>query len=129
MCKLKFVIILMKKTIYILFVSLLFLSSCKKEAKTVSVTYKIIVTGGNPTYTASYTLADGTTKTQGKITQSKWLSDNIKEVETGKYISLSVEGSGGGFYELFIYINGILNSHREAGDGYGTQTLNTQVTD
>ena len=119
----------MKKLIYILFAALLIVS-CKKEPKTVYVSYKIIETSANsPIYTVAYSLADGTTKTVGGLTSSKWVSDKVSDVEIGKYLSLSVEGSGGGAYEMYIYINGRLDSQRIAGDGYGRQTLNIQVPD
>ncbi|HEY0030138.1 MAG TPA: hypothetical protein VGC65_05225 [Bacteroidia bacterium] len=118
----------MQKIFYLLLSSLLLFSSCKKEPKTVYVTYKIIETSNNtPTYTVSYTLASGTTKSQGNLTQSKWVSDKITDVEVGKYITLSVEGSGGGDYDMFIYINGSLYAHRKAEDGFGRQTLESQV--
>ena len=117
----------MKKLLYILLASLLF-SSCKKEPKTVYVSYKIIETSANsPTYTVGYSLADGTTKSIGGLTSSKWVSDKVSDVEIGKYLSLSVEGTGGGAYEMYIYVNGRLDSQRIAGDGYGRQTLTTQI--
>ena len=117
----------MKKLLYILLVSLL-IASCKKEPKTVYVSYKIIETSANsPTYTVGYSLADGTTKSIGGLTSSKWVSDKITDVERGKYVSLSVEGNGGGAYEMYIYINGQLDSKRIAGDGFGKQTLTIQI--
>ena len=116
-----------KKLLFILFASL-FIASCKKEPKTVYVSYKIIETSANsPTYTVGYSLADGTTKSIGGLTSSKWVSEKVSDVERGKYISLSVEGSGGGAYEMYIYINGQLDSKRIAGDGYGRQTLTIQI--
>ncbi len=117
----------MKKLIFVLFTILAF-SSCKKEPKTVYVSYKITETSAyTPTYIVSYTLADGTTKTIGGLTANKWISEKITAVEIGKYLSLSVEGNGGGIYEMFIYVNGTLDSRRDAGDGHGAQTLNTQI--
>ncbi len=119
----------MKNSIYILSgIILLVLSSCKKEPKTAYVTYKVIETSNStPTYTVGYTLANKSTKTLGSLTQDKWVSDKIADVALGTYISLSVEGSGGGTYDLFIYINGVLHSRRQAGDGFGIQTLESQV--
>ncbi len=102
--------------------------SCKKEPKTVSITYKIIEkTSFTPTYTVSYTLANGTSQSKGGITAAKWVSDKIPDVEMGKAISLSVEGNGGGEYDMYIYINGSLQAHRIAEDGHGRQTLNAEV--
>lgn len=119
----------MKKILYILsgIIFLLF-SSCKKEPKTVYVTYKVMENSSNiPTYTVGYTLANKSTKTLGSLTQSKWVSDKITDIEFGTYLTLSVEGSGGGDYDMFIYINGALHSHRQATDGHGIQTLEVQV--
>lgn len=125
MCRLKNE--LMKKIVSILLI-LTFFASCKKEPKTVYVSYKIIETSANsPTYTVGYSLADGTTKSIGGLTSSKWVSDKVTDVEIGKYLSLSVEGTGGGAYEMYIYVNGRLDSQRIAGDGYGRQTLTTQI--
>ncbi len=117
----------MKKIISILLI-IVFFTSCKKEPKTVYVSYKIIETSANsPTYIVGYSLADGTTKTIGGQTSSKWISDKVSDVKMGKYISLSVEGNGGGAYEMYIYVNGRLDSQRIAGDGYGRQTLTVQI--
>jgi hypothetical protein len=116
------------KKLFFLSLAVLLLSSCKKEAKTVYVSYKIVETSSyTPTYTVGYSLADGTTKTIGRQTNSKWVSEKISDVEIGKYLSLSVEGTGGGTYEMYIYVNGRLDSQRIAGDGYGRQTLTTQI--
>lgn len=102
---------------------------CKKEAKTVFVSYKIVeTTSYAPTYTVRYTLADGTTKSLGGLTKSTWVSEKIVDVETGKYLSLSVEGSGSGAYQMFIYINGYLVANREADNTNGAQTLETQIS-
>lgn len=117
----------MKQLLFILLASL-FITSCKKEPKTVYVSYKIIETSAySPTYTVGYSLADGTTKTIGGQTISKWVSEKISDVEFGKYLSLSVEGNGGGAYEMYIYVNGRIDSQRIAGDGHGKQTLTTQI--
>jgi hypothetical protein len=107
---------------------LVFLASCKKEPKTVYVSYKVIETSSNtPTYTVSYSMADGTTKSIGGQTGSKWVSEKISDVEIGKYLSVSVEGTGGGSYEMYIYVNGRLDSQRDADDTNGKQTLTTQI--
>lgn len=116
-----------KKLLYIFFL-LLLLSSCKKEPETVYVSYKVIETSSNsPTYTVGYSLADGTTKTIGGQTSSNWVSEKVSDVEIGKYISLSVEGNGGGSYDMYIYVNGRLDSQRDADDSNGKQTLTTQI--
>lgn len=117
----------MKKLLYILLVAF-FITSCKKEPETVYVSYKVIETSSNsPTYTVGYSLADGTTKTIGGLTGSKWVSEKVSDVEIGKYLSLSVEGNGGGSYEMYIYVNGRLDSQRVADDSNGKQTLTTQI--
>lgn len=117
----------MKRLLTIVLLLTLFFS-CKKEPKTVSVSYKIIEkTSFTPTYTVVYTLANGASQSQGGITAAKWVSDKITDVEVGKAISLSVEGSGGGEYDMYVYINGSLHAHRIAEDGQGRQTLNTEV--
>jgi hypothetical protein len=119
----------MKNILYVLSgIIILFCFSCKKEPKTVYVTYKVMeISNNTPSYTVGYTLADKSTKTLGSFTQSKWVSDKIEEVDKGTYISLSVEGSGGGSYDMFIYINGVLHSRRQADDGHGKQILEAQI--
>ncbi|MBL0330764.1 MAG: hypothetical protein IPP64_15485 [Bacteroidetes bacterium] len=112
-------------SILIIFV---FIASCKKEPKTVTVSYKIYEKStAVPTYTVRYTQANGVSKSKGGITQANWVSETIPEVELGKTVSLSVEGNGGGVYEMYIYVNGSVNAHRSAGDGYGEQTLTLEI--
>lgn len=117
---------LMKQFILLTFVLLLF--SCKKEEKNYSVIYKIIEKSSYaPSYIARYTLPDGSTQS---LTSSKemWVSEKIIDYKANSFISLSVEGSGGGEYDMYIYINGTLAKTRPASDGFGAQTLEMQIT-
>lgn len=118
----------MKQFVAILLSVTFLIAGCKKEPKTATVTYKIVEkTSFTPTYTVSYTLANGSTQSKGGISASLWVSDKIADVEMGKAISLSVEGNGGGEYDMYVYINGNLHAHRIAEDGHGRQVLNTEV--
>jgi hypothetical protein len=120
----------MKKILFPLLASLLLLSSCKKEEKNSYISYKIVKNGGTmPSYTVRYTLANGSTQTKGPITDSRWLSDVIREVEPGTELSLALEANPSATFDMMIYINGALEAHREGGGGYGTQTLTARVPD
>jgi hypothetical protein len=119
----------MKKLLAILIVVCFVLTSCKKEEKTYSVIYKIIEKSSNsPSYTAVYTLADGSTQSAGSIKKEMWVTEKLVNYKANSYLSISVEGSGGGEYDLFIYINGTLAKTRPASDGFGPQKLEMEIS-
>jgi hypothetical protein len=119
----------MKKLLAIFIVVSFVLTSCKKEEKTYSVIYKIIEKSSNsPSFTAVYTLPDGSTQSVGSIKKEMWVTDKIINYKANSYLSLSVEGSGGGEYDLYIYINGSLAKTRPASDGFGAQKLEMEIS-
>jgi|APLak6261678615_1056124.scaffolds.fasta_scaffold00006_57 hypothetical protein len=119
----------MKNLLAILIVFSFVLTSCKKEEKTYSVIYKIIEKSSRtPTYIARYSLPDGSTQSVGSITKEFWVTDKIINYKANSYLSLSVEGSGGGEYDLYIYINGTLAKTRPASDGFGPQKLEMEIS-
>jgi hypothetical protein len=119
----------MKNLLAILIVFSFVLTSCKKEQKTYSVIYKIIEKSSNsPSFTAVYTLADGSTQSVGSITKDFWVTDKLINYKPNAYLSVSVEGSGGGEYNLYIYINGVLAKTRPASDGFGPQKLEMEIS-
>lgn len=118
----------MKRAFSFLILISLFFTSCKKEEKKFYVVYKVVETGsGSPVYTVRYTLPDGSVQSKGGNTQDVWVSERIDDYKGGQYLTLSVEGSGGGNYELLIFINGSLQAKRIAGDGFGEQVLGVQI--
>jgi len=118
----------MKRAFSFLILISLFFTSCKKEEKKFSVVFKVVETGsGTPVYTVRYTLPNGSTQSKGGNTQEIWVSEKIDDYKGGQYLTLSVEGSGGGSYDMYIYINGSLQARRAAGDGFGEQVLGVQI--
>jgi len=113
----------MKHLIYISFLLLVF-SSCKKEEKKYSVTYKIIeISNNTPTYIVRYTLNNGATQSLGNITANSWTSGTLSDYKAGSVLNLEVEGSGGGTYEMYILVNGTNDGYRIADDSNGAQSL------
>lgn len=119
----------MKNLFALLFLVIIISASCKKEEKTYSVIYKIIEKSSNsPSYTAVYTLADGSTQSVGSIKKEMWVTEKLVNYKPNAYLSVSVEGSGGGEYDLYIYINGTLAKTRPASDGFGPQKLEMEIS-
>ena len=117
----------MKNLIYI-FIFVLFFSSCKKEKKNYSVTYKVIETSNTtPSYTIRYTLRNGTTQSVSSIVSNSWSSGALSDYDAGAYLNLQIEGSGGGKYEMYILVNGAPDVNRIADDSNGTQSLETSL--
>jgi len=111
--------------IIIVVLSVLFFS-CKKEEKKYSVTYKVIETSNNtPSYTIRFTTNSGATQSQGPITAGSWNSGKLLDYKPGEYLKLEVEGSGGGEYQMYIYVNGAPDVNRIADDTNGAQSLET----
>ena len=97
----------MKKLIYISILLFIF-SSCKKEVKKYSVTYKIIETSNNtPTYTIRYTLNNGSSQSVSTSANS-WTSGTLTDYKAGTGLTLEVEGSGGGEYQMYIFVNQLI---------------------
>jgi len=118
----------MKTNFTFLVAFILLFTSCKKDEKKFNVVYKVVETGsGTPIYTVRYTMPDGAIQSKGGNSQDVWVSERIDNYKGGQYLTLSVEGSGGGNYELLIFINGSLQAKRLAGDGFGEQVLGVQI--
>jgi hypothetical protein len=101
----------MKKLIYI-FTILIFFCSCKKEEKMHKVVYKVSVSGGSPSFTVQYSDTKNSSRSEGPFTAS-WLSPTIKEFETGNTVSLSVAGTMGSSFKMYIYVDGYLEKEED----------------
>jgi hypothetical protein len=117
----------MKKYIVILFI-FCGLSSCKKEETKHSVTYKVTVTKGHPTYSVTYSSTNNTTKSESSITSLNWTS-KVDDRKDGDIVILTLEGGNGGSYKMYIYIDGFLMKESDMEDPYGPLTIDAEIRD
>jgi hypothetical protein len=110
----------MRQLVFILLSSIL-ISACKKEEKTYTVLYKVVSDLPTSGYTVRYTLPEGSTKSLGPVTDQFWTSGTLEGYKKSTNLSFSMENTGGS-YHMYIYINDVLTTSRDAGGG-GTQTL------
>jgi hypothetical protein len=106
---------------------LIMLGSCKKEEKKYDVIYKVIVIGGNPSYSVTYSSAGNSTQTAGPFTDSKWVSPTISDRKAGSTVSLTLKGGSGGSYNMYIYVNGRLEKEDRMDDPYGPRTISVEL--
>jgi hypothetical protein len=117
----------MKVLVYILSI-LVFLSACRKEEKKHTITYKVIVISGHPTYSLTYSSFNNTTKVEGSITTSNWTSPPIDDRKKGS-VSLTLNGGNGGSYKMYIYVDGYLETEDDMYDPSGPKTIKAEVKD
>ncbi|HET6226921.1 MAG TPA: hypothetical protein VFF27_11620 [Bacteroidia bacterium] len=117
----------MKNFIYICSFFLLICSSCKKEDKTYTVTYKVTenVPGSAP-FSVRYTGSDGALKTEGPINSGNWTTPDMNGYKHNAIVSLYLD-SPSGTYDLYILVDGNVTSHVTADGGFGEQLLETQL--
>lgn len=118
------------KNVGFILLSLFFLLSCKKEKKEYTVRYRIYRVSAatvNSTYTVKYTTADGATKTIGNLNSEQWNSGELSGYKAKQYITLSLEGSGGSVYKMYIYTNTSPYKSRDADDNFGAQSLEMKI--
>ncbi len=117
----------MKQFLPFLIILVSFISCKKEEKKTYSVSYKIVRTSSLPAdFTVRYTLADGSTQSQGPVAGNVWASVAIADFKPNTSITLSLE-SNSGEYTMYVYINGGLDKSRLASGGFGELKLETNT--
>lgn len=115
-----------KNIILLLFVLSFF--TCKKEKKEYTVQYRIQRTNNSTSaYTVRYTTPEGSTKSIGPISGSQWNSGVLSNYKAKQYVTLSLEGTGGGTYQMYIYTNTAPYKMREADDNSGPQSIEMKV--
>ena len=117
----------MKHLLLILGSLLLVFSSCKKEEKKHDVIYKVVVIGGSPSYSVTYSSSGNTTQTAGPFSASKWVSPTISDRKAGSLVSLTLKGGSGGSYNMYIYVNGRLEKEDRMDDPYGPRTISVEL--
>lgn len=117
---------IMKNILYI-FLFFILIASCKKDSKTYTVTYKVYEnTPGSAPFTVRYTQSDATLKQEGPISTGTWTTQDMNGYRGNAIISLYLD-SPGGTYDMYIYVNGSVNTHVTADGGFGEQLLETQL--
>jgi hypothetical protein len=117
---------IMKNLIYILFL-LILISSCKKDDKTYTVTYKVFEnTPGSSPFTVRYTSSDGTLKQEGPINPGTWTTPDMNGYRSNSIVSLYLD-SPAGTYDMYIYVDGAVVTHVTADGGFGEQLLEAQL--
>ncbi len=116
------------KKIFILFLFSAFLFACKKKEKDYTVQYRIqrTNTGTNP-FTVRYVTADGTTKSIGPVNGDSWNSGVLAGYKKKQYVTLTLEGIGGGTYKMYIYTSSAPYVVRDADDNSGPQTIGKEI--
>ena len=115
------------KSFLLLSASLLLFAGCKKEEKTHTVIYKVIVIGGHPTYSVQFSSSKNNTVSQGPFSSGTWISEKITDKEGGSTASLTLSGGTGGSYNMYIYIDGTLQQDGRMDDPYGPRTISVEV--
>jgi hypothetical protein len=93
------------------------------------VIFKVQVISGNPSYSVKYSSFSNTTKTEGPITASSWVSPKIDDRKSDSQVLLTLEGGSGGSYKMFIYVDGRLEKEDRMDDPYGPKTISVQIPD
>lgn len=107
---------------------IVFFFACKKEKKDYTVRYRIQRTNSSTApYTVRYTTADGTTKSIGSISGSQWNSGVLTDYKAKQYVTLTLEGTGGGTYQMYIYTSTAPYKMREADDNSGPQSIEMKI--
>lgn len=116
----------MKQLIYI-FSFIFLITSCKKDDKTYTVTYKIFenIPGSAP-FSVRYSQSDATLKSEGPVSTGNWTTPDLNGYRSNAIVSLYME-SAGGTYDMYIYVNGSVASHVIADGGFGEQLLEAQL--
>ena len=116
------------KTIIYLFISLTIFTSCEKEKKTFTVSYKItVISGSSPAYYVQYSAQNNSTQSKGPISQTMWVSDKVTDKEEESTVSLKLTGGQGCSYMMYIYVNGALRVQDRMDDPYGPKTITADL--
>jgi hypothetical protein len=118
----------MKTFIYPVILALFFIT-CKKDEKKHTVTYKVNVIAGHPSYSVQYSASDNSTKSEGPMTTEKWTSLPVTDREGGTSVFLTVNGGTGGTYKMYILIDGYLEGEGIMDDPYGPRTIEAKIED
>ena len=107
---------------------LIFFSSCEKEKKTFTVSYKItVISGSSPAYYVQYSAQNNSTQSKGPISQTMWVSDKVTDKEEESTVSLKLTGGQGCSYMMYIYVNGALRVQDRMDDPYGPKTITADL--
>ena len=116
----------MKKFFYTLFLVIL-ISSCKKDDRTYTVTYKVYEnTPGSSPFSVRYITSDGTFKQEGPVSSGNWTTPDMNGYRSNAIVSLYLD-SPAGTYDMYIYVDGSVVTHLTADGGFGEQLLEAQL--
>jgi hypothetical protein len=117
----------MRKTCFLFATLLSFCFSCRKKEERHTVVYKVAVLHGSPSYSVQYSGDGNSTRSEGPMSSTSWVSSTVDDRKGGTAVALTLQSGGGGSYEMYIIIDGVIQKEDRMDDPYGPKTISAGI--